>query len=49
MECVRIRLGFENGIDVRADGSKGDLCLSWKLGIEVSLKSFSLSHIDVDL
>ncbi|KAA3457895.1 reverse transcriptase [Gossypium australe] len=44
---VRKSCGFINGIDVEAEGSRGGLCLAWKGGIEVTLRSYSKWHIDV--
>ncbi|XP_017636142.1 uncharacterized protein LOC108478216 [Gossypium arboreum] len=47
MKKIRRRCGFGNGIDVSAEGSRGGICLAWKEDIQVSLKIFSLTHIDV--
>ncbi|KAA3472611.1 reverse transcriptase [Gossypium australe] len=47
MERIRKRSGFVNGIDVGAEGSKGGLCLAWREEVNVSLRTFSKSHIDV--
>lgn len=47
MEKIRRRCGFMNGFDVRAVGTRGGICLAWKEEIQVSLKTFSTSHIDV--
>ncbi|KAA3483968.1 reverse transcriptase [Gossypium australe] len=47
MDRVRRSCGFINGIDVEAEGSRGGLCLAWKVGIEVTLRSYSTWHIDV--
>ncbi|KAH1065446.1 hypothetical protein J1N35_030433 [Gossypium stocksii] len=49
MEAVRLKCGFKNGIDVGAMRSKGGLSLGWKGNSLVSLRSFSSSHIDVDI
>ncbi|KAK5775962.1 hypothetical protein PVK06_043918 [Gossypium arboreum] len=49
MESVRLKYGFENGIDVGAVGSKGSLSLGWKGNSLIRLKSFSSFHIDVDV
>ncbi|KAA3454199.1 reverse transcriptase [Gossypium australe] len=46
MERVRRSCGFVNGIDIAAEGSRGGLCLAWKVDFEVTLKSFSKWHID---
>lgn len=48
MESVR-RCGFLNEIDVIANGSRGGLCLAWKVGAKVNLKSYSNCHIDIVL
>ncbi|KAA3465450.1 reverse transcriptase [Gossypium australe] len=47
MSKARRSCGFINGIDVDAEGSRGGLCLAWKTGMDVTLKSFSKWHIDV--
>ncbi|KAH1074512.1 hypothetical protein J1N35_026840 [Gossypium stocksii] len=49
MELVRMKCGFENGIDVGAVGTKGGLSLGRKGNSLVSLKSFSSYHIDVEI
>ncbi|KAA3467449.1 reverse transcriptase [Gossypium australe] len=49
MEKVRLKCGFENGIDVGAIGSSGDLSLGWKGNSLVNLKSFSSFHIDAEI
>lgn len=49
MESMRLKCGFENGIDVGAVGSKGGLSLGWKENSLIRLKSFSSFHIDVDV
>ncbi|KAA3477769.1 nucleolin-like [Gossypium australe] len=49
MELVRMRCGFENGIDIGAFGTKGGLSLGWKGKPLVTLKSFSSFHIDVEI
>ncbi|GMI90334.1 hypothetical protein HRI_002702700 [Hibiscus trionum] len=46
MERVRRSCGFLFGIDVDAVGSRGGLSLGWKPDIDVTLLSFSGSHID---
>ncbi|KAA3471101.1 reverse transcriptase [Gossypium australe] len=47
MSKTRRSCGFINGIDVDAEGSRGGLCLAWRTGMDVTLKSFSKWHIDV--
>ncbi|KAA3464007.1 reverse transcriptase [Gossypium australe] len=47
MDRVRRSCSFINGIDVEAEGSRGGLCLAWKVGIEITLRSYSTWHIDV--
>ncbi|KAA3476158.1 expansin-A1-like [Gossypium australe] len=47
MDRARKSCGFINGIDIEAERSRDGLCLAWKGGIEVTLKSFSKWHIDV--
>ncbi|KAA3454404.1 reverse transcriptase [Gossypium australe] len=47
MSKARRSCGFINGIDVDAEGSRGGLCLAWKTGMDVILKSSSKWHVDV--
>ncbi|KAA3488936.1 reverse transcriptase [Gossypium australe] len=49
MEMVRLKCGFENGIDIGVMGSRGGLSLGWKGNSLISLKSFSSFHIDVEV
>ncbi|KAA3488136.1 reverse transcriptase [Gossypium australe] len=49
MELVRLKCGFEYGIDIRAMGFRGGLSLGWKGNSLVSLKSFSSFHVDVEV
>ncbi|KAA3468551.1 endonuclease/exonuclease/phosphatase family protein [Gossypium australe] len=49
MEMVRLKCGFENGIEVGAIGSKGGLSLGWKGNFLVCLKSFSSFCIDAEI
>ncbi|KAA3467408.1 reverse transcriptase [Gossypium australe] len=46
MESIRRRCGFANCINVDATGSMG-LSLGWREGINLTLKSYSKSHINV--
>ncbi|KAA3469858.1 reverse transcriptase [Gossypium australe] len=36
-------------VEVDADGSRGGLCLGWNNGCTIQLKSYSVSHIDVEI
>ncbi|MBA0739871.1 hypothetical protein Gogos_013100, partial [Gossypium gossypioides] len=47
IEGVRRSCGYLNGIDVSSVESSGGLSLEWKLGISVTLRLFSNSHIDI--
>ncbi|GMI69903.1 hypothetical protein HRI_000659600 [Hibiscus trionum] len=49
MKRIRQRCDFINGIEVAADGSRGGLSLSWTHDVNISLISFSSSHIDVHI
>lgn len=49
MQRIRKKCGYENSIDVGAEGSKGGLTLGWKGNLKVELKSFSRSHIDAKI
>lgn len=47
MEMFRKRCGFMYRFEVFAMGTRGGLCLAWHEEIVVSLKSYSINHIDV--
>ncbi|KAG8479371.1 hypothetical protein CXB51_029854 [Gossypium anomalum] len=47
METIRRQCGFINGIDVDEEGTKGGLSLGWMEGLNLTLKYFLKSHIDV--
>ncbi|KAA3460285.1 reverse transcriptase [Gossypium australe] len=47
MEKVRRSCGLLNGIEVKAEGTRGGLCLGWKEDIVVTLRSYSKWHVDV--
>lgn len=47
MEQVRRSCGFQNGIEVDADGTREGLCLVWKRDVNITLRTFSKLHIDV--
>ncbi|KAA3475505.1 reverse transcriptase [Gossypium australe] len=47
MEKARRSCGFNYGIDIEAEGSRGGLCLAWKSVNMVTLRSYSKWHIDV--
>ena len=49
MEKYKYRLGFQNGLIVPSDGKSGGLALLWKQYADVSVKSYSNSHIDAVL
>ncbi|GMJ03875.1 hypothetical protein HRI_004056700 [Hibiscus trionum] len=49
MENVRRKCGFVNGIDISATGSRWGLSLGWKSDIQINLRSFSDSYIDVEV
>ncbi|KAA3456692.1 reverse transcriptase [Gossypium australe] len=49
MEVVRLKCGFENGIDVGAIGSSEGLSFGWKGNSLVNFKSFSSFHIDAKI
>lgn len=49
MKRVRLRCGFENGIDFGAMGSRGGSSLGWNGNSLVSLRSFSSFYIDIDI
>lgn len=47
LEIVWQCCGFTNGFSVATDGTEGGLCLAWRMGLDVTLRSFSSRHIDV--
>ncbi|GMI90176.1 hypothetical protein HRI_002686900 [Hibiscus trionum] len=47
MAKVQKRCGFPNGIDVDAVGRRGGLSMGWKNSCDVTLRSYSVRHIDV--
>lgn len=49
MEAIRKKCGYQFGIDIGVDVSRGGLSLGWKEDFSVTLKSFSKSHIDVEI
>lgn len=49
MKRTRMSLGFLNGFDVFAEGSRGRLTLGSKGNLLISLRSYSLRHIDVEI
>uniref|UniRef100_A0A803PBY3 Reverse transcriptase domain-containing protein n=1 Tax=Cannabis sativa TaxID=3483 RepID=A0A803PBY3_CANSA len=46
MERIRVVLGFDSRFVVAVEGKSGGLALLWKEPFEVSVKSFTVSHID---
>ncbi|KAA3476616.1 reverse transcriptase [Gossypium australe] len=46
MERVRKSCGFQNGVEVDSEGSKGGLCMAWKENTPISVRSYSRRHID---
>ncbi|GMJ07053.1 hypothetical protein HRI_004374500 [Hibiscus trionum] len=49
MEKVRRHCGFMFGIDVPALGTRGGLSIGWKNECDVSLRSYSQWHIDIEI
>ncbi|KAH1113590.1 hypothetical protein J1N35_006968, partial [Gossypium stocksii] len=49
MEMVRLKCGFSNGIDIGAVGLKGGLSLGWTGNDLVSIRSYSMFHMDADI
>ncbi|GMI84759.1 hypothetical protein HRI_002145200 [Hibiscus trionum] len=49
MEKVRKSFGYQFGIDISSRGRSGGLSLAWKSSCKVTLRSFSVRHIDVIL
>ncbi|KAG8491745.1 hypothetical protein CXB51_015165 [Gossypium anomalum] len=49
IEGIKRKCGFVKGMDVSAEGSRGGLLLGWKDDLSINLKSFSKSHIDVEV
>lgn len=49
MERVWRRCGFCNGLKVKAEGTRGGLCLAWKKNLMVQIRNYSKNHIDVEI
>lgn len=49
MERIRVQLGFVGKLVVNCVGRSGGLCLFWADSVDVSLLSYSLFHIDVQI
>ncbi|MFQ6631561.1 hypothetical protein Gotur_009595 [Gossypium turneri] len=47
MERIRYSCGYVNGIEVDPEGTRGGLCLAWKLEVCVTLRQYSKRDIDV--
>ncbi|GMI67914.1 hypothetical protein HRI_000460700 [Hibiscus trionum] len=47
MEKVRRRCGYPFGFDVSAEGTRGGLSLGWRPEVDITLRNYSQSHIDV--
>ncbi|XP_071925732.1 uncharacterized protein [Coffea arabica] len=46
MDVVRRRVGFENGFSIDCRNRGGGLALLWRVGVELSIVSYSVGHID---
>ncbi|KAG8501446.1 hypothetical protein CXB51_003788 [Gossypium anomalum] len=46
---VCLKCSFPNGIDISTVSSKGGLSLGWKGNDLVSIRSYSLYHVDADI
>lgn len=49
IEQVQKKCGFVNEIDMDAERSRGGVSLGWKHGCNFTLRSFSPSHVDVEI
>lgn len=49
MEAIRIKLGFEGMFVVEPVGRSGGLVMLWRDSEDISLRSWSHSHIDVEV
>ncbi|GAV62396.1 hypothetical protein CFOL_v3_05920 [Cephalotus follicularis] len=49
MEDIRIKTGFKNCLGVDADRRQGGLALLWDEESDLIIKSYSKSHIDVEV
>ncbi|GAV76858.1 Exo_endo_phos domain-containing protein, partial [Cephalotus follicularis] len=47
MEAICIKTGFKNCFTVNADGRRRGLALLWNEELDLSIQSFSTSHIDL--
>ncbi|KAK8579615.1 hypothetical protein V6N12_069929 [Hibiscus sabdariffa] len=46
MEHIRKKCGFLNGLDISSDRRSGGLSIGWKNDVSISVRSFSVHHID---
>ena len=49
MKGIRNKLEYTQGITVPSDGRSGGLAMMWKEGSDIRLRSYSNSHIDVEV
>lgn len=49
MERIRHSCGFLNGKNISTEGFRGGLCLAWQGNLVVSINSYSIRHVDVNL
>lgn len=47
MKVVRIGCGYQHGLEIEVEGSKGGMCLASKESIEIKLLKFATNFIDV--
>lgn len=49
MDRLRLELNFDRSFTINSRGSSGGLCVLWKDEITLSLRSYSLNHIDFNM
>ncbi|KAG8474664.1 hypothetical protein CXB51_031193 [Gossypium anomalum] len=49
IENIQRYCGYSHGIDIGANGSKGEFSLGWKTNMKVTLRSFSNHNVDVEV
>jgi len=49
MERIKFSLGLSNLLVVKGDGKGGGIVVLWRTWVNVSLRTYSINHIDVDV
>lgn len=49
MERIKFSLGLSNLLVVKGDGKGGGIVVLWRTGVNLTLRTYSINHIDVDV